>query len=96
MVDGSSRRSATSASQGDASSSVRDLAEVRGQDVGALEIADDRLDFSARDPGVPVHANPADAEQARVVGQARGPIARERDEGDDEQRPGDAPAEERA
>ena len=97
MVDGSTRRSATSASQGDSSSLRRDAVEVGGQDVSALEIADHRLHFAARHPHVAVHANAVHPEQRRVVDQAHRPIRREGDERDDEQPPCDRPpGEERA
>ncbi len=54
--------------------------QVHGEDVGALEIADDGLDFSVRDADVPVHTNPADPEQTRVIDETHRPVPRERDE----------------
>ena len=69
IVDGSTRRSATSATQGDSSSrrAIRRRRSAR-QDARAAQPVDERLHLAARQPHVAVHGDPAaPAAAARVT-----------------------------
>ena len=78
IVDGSTRRSAASATHGDSSSAPPIARQVRGQDARAAEPVGERLHFAAGQPHVAVHDDLADLERRAFSDQRRSLDSRRR------------------